>query len=90
MEWVTSMYWAITTMTTIGYGDISAHTLQERGMASIVMIIGCGFFAWSTGTITHLLSHQSHCVTRFKDRLDAISEFLSTYILKSPVYNDGV
>ena len=35
-----------------------------------------GFFAWSTGTITSLLTDQSHCVTRFKDQLDELSEFL--------------
>jgi hypothetical protein len=50
-EYVTAFYWAITTMTTIGYGDISALTLLEKIVASIVMMLGCGVFAWSTGYV---------------------------------------
>ena len=40
MVWITSIYWAVTTMTTIGYGDISAHTAEERILAVVVMVIG--------------------------------------------------
>ena len=74
-EWVTSLYWAISTMTTIGYGDISAGTEIERAVASVVMVLGCCFFAWSTGTITTLLTNRTHCTERFKDRLDDLEEF---------------
>ncbi len=58
-EWLSSFYWSITTMTTIGYGDISGKTMRERGIACLVMILGCGFFAWSTGTITVISSIQN-------------------------------
>ena len=85
MDWVTTVYWAITTMTTIGYGDISAGTLEERALASIVMIIGCAFFAWSTGTITSILTGQDHCVRRFREKLEEVSEFLSARDLPQDV-----
>ena len=84
-DWVTTVYWAITTMTTIGYGDISAGTLEERALASIVMIIGCAFFAWSTGTITSILTGQDHCVRRFREKLEEVSEFLSARDLPQDV-----
>jgi hypothetical protein len=54
-EWITSFYWAITTMSTIGYGDISAITAKERSVSVVVMCIGCAFFAWITGPATHNL-----------------------------------
>uniref|UniRef100_A0A7S4PDA0 Cyclic nucleotide-binding domain-containing protein n=1 Tax=Guillardia theta TaxID=55529 RepID=A0A7S4PDA0_GUITH len=75
-QWVTSIYWAITTMTTIGYGDISATTEQERELACLVMVIGCAFFAWSTGKITQMLTDQKRCQIRFRDKLDELSGFV--------------
>jgi len=84
-EWLSSFYWAITTMTTIGYGDISAKTISERGVACLVMILGCGFFAWSTGTITYLMTAKPHCEARFKDVLDDLVEFMESNDLPWPL-----
>jgi voltage-gated potassium channel len=44
-----SMYWAIVTMTTVGYGDISPQTPLGQLLASIVMIMGYGILAVPTG-----------------------------------------
>ncbi|MGB9508940.1 MAG: ion transporter, partial [Candidatus Acidiferrum sp.] len=37
-----AMYWAIVTVTTVGYGDISPHTILGRFIASILMVLGYG------------------------------------------------
>ncbi len=47
-----SIYWAIVTMTTVGYGDIAPGTVIGRVLASIVMIIGYGIIAVPTGIVT--------------------------------------
>lgn len=47
-----SMYWAIVTLTTVGYGDISPHTPIGQFIASIVMILGYGIIAVPTGIVT--------------------------------------
>lgn len=47
-----SMYWAIVTLTTVGYGDISPHTPLGQFIASIVMILGYGIIAIPTGIVT--------------------------------------
>jgi voltage-gated potassium channel len=46
-----ALYWAITTMTTVGYGDIAPQTTTAKIVASIVMVVGIGFFAILTGAI---------------------------------------
>jgi len=48
----TSIYWAVTTMTTVGYGDIVPQTAFGRGLASIIMIMGYGVIAVPTGIVT--------------------------------------
>jgi voltage-gated potassium channel len=48
----TAMYWAIVTVTTVGYGDISPHTVAGRILASMLMIVGYGIIAVPTGIVT--------------------------------------
>lgn len=45
----TGIYWAIVTLTTVGYGDITPVTTIGRVLASVVMIIGYGVIAVPTG-----------------------------------------
>ena len=47
-----SIYWAIVTMTTVGYGDLAPQTVAGRILASAVMIIGYGIIAVPTGIVT--------------------------------------
>lgn len=47
-----SVYWAIVTLTTVGYGDMSPQTPLGRTLASIVMILGYGIIAVPTGIVT--------------------------------------
>jgi len=47
-----SCYWAITTLTTVGYGDISPQSPLGRAVASIIMIMGYGVIAVPTGIVT--------------------------------------
>lgn len=54
-----SIYWAIVTLTTVGYGDISPNTAAGKFIASIIMIIGYSIIAIPTGII-------SAEMTRFK------------------------
>src|SRR5688572_29337803 len=47
-----SIYWAIVTITTVGYGDISPVTPLGKFIASVIMLIGYGIIAVPTGIIT--------------------------------------
>ena len=45
------VYWAITTMTTVGFGDITPHTDLGRVIASVMMLLGWGTLAVPTGIV---------------------------------------
>lgn len=51
-----SIYWAIVTLTTVGYGDISPATPIGQTLASLIMILGYGIIAVPTGIVTVELS----------------------------------
>lgn len=48
-----SVYWAIVTLTTVGYGDIAPQTIMGQTLASIVMILGYAIIAVPTGIVTN-------------------------------------
>lgn len=55
----TSIYWAVVTMTTVGYGDLSPQTPLGKIFASAVMIAGYGILAVPTGIVTVELSQAA-------------------------------
>ena len=55
----TGIYWAITTMTTVGFGDIAPKTDLGRFLSSIMMLIGWGTLAVPTGIVTAEMSVRS-------------------------------
>lgn len=55
----TSIYWAVVTMTTVGYGDIVPHTAFGRLLASFMMVTGYALIAVPTGIMTVELSNLS-------------------------------
>jgi voltage-gated potassium channel len=55
-----SIYWAITTMTTVGFGDITPKTDLGKLIASMMMLMGWGTLAVPTGIVTAEMSVRSH------------------------------
>jgi len=56
----TSVYWAITTITTVGFGDITPRTDIGRFIASCCMLIGWGTLAVPTGIFTAEITARRH------------------------------
>ncbi|MCZ6658837.1 MAG: ion transporter [Gammaproteobacteria bacterium] len=54
-----SIYWAVITLTTVGYGDLTPQTALGQGMATFVMIMGYGIIAIPTGIVTLELSEAN-------------------------------
>ena len=59
-----SIYWAIVTMTTVGYGDIAPQTVLGKLLASVVMIVGYGIIAVPTGIVTVEMSRAVDAASR--------------------------
>lgn len=54
-----SIYWAIVTITTVGYGDLVPHTVIGKFISSIIMIIGYAIIAVPTGIVTVEMSKKN-------------------------------
>jgi voltage-gated potassium channel len=65
------LWWAVSTTTTVGYGDIYPHTVLGRLIAMGLMILGIGFVAVITGAIAQrFLSQEAERVEEDIERLE--------------------
>ena len=67
-----SLYWAVVTMTTVGYGDLVASNLVEMLYAIAVMVLGKLLFAFILGLLTSALISLDNARMSFKDKLVAL------------------
>ena len=53
-QYITSFYFTITTITTVGYGDISAGTTSEKIICIFIMLIGVIAFSFASGSLASI------------------------------------
>ena len=84
-KYITSLYWALTTTTTVGYGDISPSTRNERIYAMFGMILACGVFAFIIGSIETILKDQSQSAAQFKEKILHTNQYLMARKVPKPL-----
>jgi len=75
-QYVRSLYWTITTMTTVGFGDITPARTVEYVVAMVVMLMGASLYAFVIGSIASLLSGLNAERTRYRDRMLSVTHYL--------------
>ena len=63
-------------MTTVGYGDITAITINEKIFAMFSMIIACGVFAYTVGSIGSLVSKQNAMENAYREQVVAVNRYM--------------
>lgn len=64
--WIASCSWALTTIATVGYGDIYAVTDAEKIYTMVAMIISCGVFAYIVGFLSTLFDRNNQIVSEYQ------------------------
>lgn len=76
-RYITAMYWAYTTMTTVGYGDISSITVAEKVWAIVTMIGSGFFFSFVVGRMASVISKLDSVRSARGEELESITTFLN-------------
>ena len=75
-QYVASMYWAFSTLTTVGYGDISARTPQEQVYAMGMMLIGVSWYAYIVSSMSSIMSSFDAQNKAIRDKMLCVNEFV--------------
>jgi CRP-like cAMP-binding protein len=75
-QYIAALYWAFTTMTTVGYGDITPKNNYERLYAIMAMLLGAPIFGYIVGSIAALAGQNSSTFeAQGKKRVGTVLEF---------------
>jgi hypothetical protein len=76
VQYVASMYWAFSTLTTVGYGDISARTPQEQIYAMVMMLVGVSWYAYIVSSMSTIMSSFDAQNKAVREKMLCVNEFV--------------
>jgi hypothetical protein len=83
LTYIKAIYWTFTTLTTVGYGDITARTGAQMLFTCGVELIGVGVFGFILSNVASLLSRSDANREHHMNNLDKIDTFMHTHRIPS-------
>ena len=75
-SYLRALYWCVTTLTTVGYGDITPSTSAQTIYAMFVMILGVGMYGYVIGNVANLLANLDMARAHYLSNMERLSTFL--------------
>ncbi|KAF5198557.1 Potassium channel kat3 [Thalictrum thalictroides] len=77
LNYTYSIYWSITTLTTVGYGDLHAENTGEKVFNIFFMLFNIGLTAYLIGNMTNLVVHSATQTFAIRDAINQILRYAS-------------
>jgi len=84
--YIVALYFSVTTLATVGYGDISACNLTERVVCSLMMLVGIFVYSVTIGSLTNLLASIDRRKAVLNQKLELLVELAGRYDLSKLFY----
>mmetsp|Transcript_36559 Transcript_36559/g.56119 ORF Transcript_36559/g.56119 Transcript_36559/m.56119 type:complete len:101 (-) Transcript_36559:2042-2344(-) len=86
-QYLSSLYYTITTITTVGYGDISGNTPLEKIFCIFIMIIGVVAFSFASGSLASILQNYDSTNAKYEEKLQMLNNVYKKYNLPNDLYS---
>ena len=77
IQYLYSVYWALTTLSTVGYGDITPTNNIERSYCFFAMLVGAMMFGYMMSTIGSMVTTMDRQAAAFEEKMDKVRRFIS-------------
>ena len=81
-----AFYWIISTITTVGYGDISGTNNHERIFCSLIMFIGVIAFSIANGSLASIIQNYDQTNAGYQEKLNTLNKAQKDYHLPLDLY----
>jgi hypothetical protein len=86
-QYILSFYWTLTTITTVGYGDINAGTPTERVYNLFIMSIGVLMYSFAIGSLTSIVASLDAKNSKINERLQTLYSIRQDFKLSPDIYD---
>lgn len=84
--YVASFYFSVTTIVTVGYGDITAISSGEKLVAVFLMLIGVVAFSYATGALGNIIANIDSSEAKLKEKMTTLNEIQIKYAINGELY----
>lgn len=85
-QYLTSVYFTVTTITTVGYGDISGGSRSEKIFCIFIMLIGVMSFSFFSGSLASLIQFYDCQNAKYREQLSLLNKLFKEYKLPVALY----
>jgi hypothetical protein len=85
--YIVSFYWTLTTVTTVGYGDINAGTTAERLYNLIIMSFGVLIYSFTIGSLSSIVSTLDAKTAEMNQKLQILASIKKEFALDQEIYD---
>ena len=78
----------MTTIVTVGFGDIHAYNVGEKILCILLMLIGVISFSFATGSLSSIISNYDSSQAKLKEKISVLNEIKSDYLIGPELYDD--
>jgi hypothetical protein len=76
-KYITSLYWVVETLSTVGYGEVTPVTNAQHIYAMVIMLFGVGVYGFIIGNVANLLSKRNPARAQFFNNLEQLKVFVN-------------
>lgn len=76
-QYLTTLYWTITTLATVGYGDITPSNKNEQGVTIVIMLLGATVFGYIVSNVSSLMGSFDLTAQRLSEKVSEVEGYLS-------------